>query len=71
MKPVEEPELDLDDALWFAVVRVFTTKCSGFCLFLFTGFYISMESNCFWRLLCCRLAMNMGKLSVARVREDA
>ena len=47
MKPVEEPELDLDDALWFAVVRVFTTKCSGFCLFLLTGFYISMESNCF------------------------
>ena len=72
MKPVDVPgcefALDLDDALWFAVVRVFTTKCIALFLLL-TGLAISMESNYFCRLLCCRLAMNVGRLSVARVSE--
>ena len=52
MKLVYEPELDFDEALWFAVVRVLTTKCTVFFFVLVIGFCISIESNCFCRLLC-------------------
>ena len=69
MKLVYDPELDFDEALWLAVVRVFTTKWTVFFFVLVIGFYISMESNCFCRLLCYRLAMNRGKFSVPLVSD--
>ena len=69
MKLVYEPELDFEEALWFAVVRVLTTKCTVFFFVLVIGFYISIESNCFCRLLCYRLAMKRGKFSLPLVRD--
>ena len=63
MKLVCEPELDFDEALWLAVVSVFTTKCTVAFFVLVTGFYISIESNCFYKLLCYRFAIKRGKLS--------
>jgi hypothetical protein len=50
MKLETEPELDLEEALWLAVVSVFTTKLAPLLPFC-SGFIISIDSNWLRRFL--------------------
>lgn len=54
--------LDLDDALWLAVVRALTTNPVTLDSFLssWSSCFSSICSNCLERLLCWRLATNCG-----------
>ena len=57
----DDEELDLDFARWLAVVRVLTTKLLFKSLPLSEqSYFMSIDSNCFERLRCCKFAMNWG-----------